>query len=409
MTGPIATRDGDRIVLPGLATAHSHAFQRALRGRTQRRGSGGASFWSWRGLMYDLASKLDPERIYALSRMAYAELAMAGVTAVGEFHYVHHDRDGTPYDRRTVLAEAVVRAARDAGLRITLLRVLYHRGGPGMPVEEGQRRFCDGRVEDALGDVESLAALFHDDPCVAVGVAPHSVRAVPRGWIGEAATLARARRMPLHMHVSEQRREVVECQGEHGLRPVQMLDADGVLDDRFVAVHATHLTGDEIGALGRARSFVCVCRTTERDLGDGLCEASALLGAGARLCTGVDSHAISDPFEEARAVELDDRSRAEERHVAAEAPELLRAATAGGYAAIGMEGMAGEDRVVLDARDPSLAGAEDALLDDAVVFGASPRAVMEVEVAGETIVRDGVHRDWDAIRVAWERTLAEMG
>jgi len=405
---PIARREGDRIVLPGLCTAHSHAFQRALRGRTQRRESGGASFWSWRGLMYDLASRLDPERIYALSRMAYAELAMNGVTAVGEFHYVHHQPGGAPYEDRTALAEAVVRAARDVGLRITLLRVLYHRAGPGLPPEPGQRRFCDDRVENALADVDALAERFRDDPCVAAGVAPHSVRAVPREWIAEASGFARSRRVPLHMHVSEQRREVVECEAEHGLRPVQLLDADGILDDRFVAVHATHLMADEIEALGRARSFVCVCRTTERDLGDGLCDAAPMLSAGARLCTGADSHASSDPFEEARAVELDDRSRSEARHVAAEAPALLHGATHGGYAAIGMAEACAEDRVVLDARDPSLAGAEDALLDDAVVFGASPRAVAEVDVAGQPVVRDGVHRDYDAIREAYERALADM-
>ena len=294
MSGSVARREGDRIVLPGVCTAHSHAFQRALRGRTQRRESGGASFWSWRGMMYDFASKLDPERIYALSRMAYVELATNGVTAVGEFHYVHHQPDGTPYADRTELAQAVVRAARDVGLRVTLLRVLYHRAGPGLPAEPGQRRFCDDRVEDALSDVDALAKRFRDDPCVAVGVAPHSVRAVPREWIGEASTFARAGRIPLHMHVSEQRREVVECEAEHGLRPMQLLDADTVLDDRFVAVHATHLTADEIDALGRARSFVCVCRTTERDLGDGLCDAAAMLAAGAQLCTGTDSHASSE-------------------------------------------------------------------------------------------------------------------
>lgn len=408
MTDPIATREEDRIVLPGLATAHSHAFQRALRGRTQRRASGGHSFWSWRGLMYDLASKLDPDSIYALSRMAYAELAMAGVTAVGEFHYVHHDRDGTPYADRTTLAEAVVRAARDVGLRISLLRVLYQRGGPGLGPEPGQRRFCDARVEDGLGDVETLATRLRDDPLVAVGVAPHSVRAVQREWIAEASRFTRSHRMPLHMHVSEQRREVIECEAEHGLRPLLVLDAEGVLDERFVAVHATHLLAEEAEALGRARSFACVCRTTERDLGDGWCNAAAILRAGARLCTGVDSHAVSDPFEEARAVELDDRSRSEERHAAAEAPELLWAATHGGYAAIGMEEACGEDRVVLDARDPALAGSDDALLDDAVVFGAGPRTVVEVDVAGEALVRDGVHRDYDAIRVAYEETLARM-
>lgn len=384
----IARREGDRIILPGLATAHSHAFQRGLRARTQRRASGGDSFWSWRGLMYHLAEGLDPERIYALSRRAYDELARAGVTAVGEFHYVHHQPDGTPYDDRTVLAEAVIAAARDIGLRIALLRVLYQRAGQDQAPEGAQRRFADADLDRALGDVDALRARHAGDPAVAVGVAPHSVRAVSREWIREAAAFARERQLPLHMHVAEQRRELAECIAEHGLPPVRMLAEDGVLDERFVAVHATHLEADEVRALGAARAFVCICRTTERDLGDGLCDAAALVAAGARLCTGVDSHALSDPFEEARAIELDDRSRAEARHVAAEAPLLLQAASAGGYAAIGMAGLEGEDRVELDATDPALADAEDGFLDDHVVFAAGPRAVKRVRVAGRELLDD---------------------
>jgi formiminoglutamate deiminase len=398
-------RDGDRILLDGLATAHSHAFQRALRGLTQRRASGGDSFWSWRGLMYQLAERLDPESIYAASRLAYAELAMAGVTAVGEFHYVHHQPDGTPYDDRIALADAVVRAARDCGLRICLLRVLYHRAGAGRPAEGAQRRFSDAGVDDALADVDTLDARFAGDDGVTVGLAPHSVRAVPRAWLGEAARFAADRGMPLHMHVAEQRRELAECQAEHGLTPVQLLAADELLSDRFVAVHATHLTDDEVRALGDARAFACICRTTERDLGDGHCDAAALVAAGVRLCTGVDSHAVSDPFEEARAIELDDRSRAEARHLVADPPALLEAASGHGYAAIGMAGLAARDRVVLDAGDPALIGATEPLLADAVVYGAGPRAVTAVEVAGDRIVDGGVHRDWPAIRAAWDAVV----
>jgi formiminoglutamate deiminase len=400
--------DGDRIVLPGLATAHSHAFQRALRGRTQRRTSESASFWSWRGLMYSLASQLDPERIYALSRFAYAELALAGVTAVGEFHYVHHQPDGTPYDDRIALADAVVRAARDVGLRITLLRVLYHRAGRGRPAEESQRRFCDPDVANGLDDARAIAARFAGDSGVRIGIAPHSVRAVPREWIREAAAFARAEEMPLHMHVAEQRREIEECVAEHGVRPVELLAEDGVLDDRFVAVHATHLIAEEARALGAARAFACICRTTERDLGDGLCNAADLVEAGGRLCTGVDSHAISDPFEEARAIELDDRSRAEARAVAAEASLLVRAATSWGYEAIGFAGACEEDRVTLDATDPALAGVAASLLDDAVIFAASPRAVRDVEVGGTRVVENGELAAYHAIRESYERTLRDL-
>lgn len=403
-----AKLEGDRIVVPGLATAHSHAFQRALRGRTQRRGRGGDSFWSWRGLMYQFAERLDPESIYALSRFAYAELAMAGVTAVGEFHYVHHGPDGTPYEDRIALADAVIRAARDVGLRICLLRVIYQRAGQDRPPEGAQVRFSDSDIDDALADADAIASRFASDARVTVGLAPHSVRAVPVDGIVSAAQFARDRDMPFHMHVAEQRRELKECVAEHGSPPVRMLADAGVVDDRFVAVHATHLAPDEIEALGAAEAFACICRTTERDLGDGLCDAAALVAAGARLCTGVDSHAIADPFEEMRAIELDDRSRAEARHVAAEAPALLAAGTTNGYAAIGLSDAAGDDRVVLDATDPGLAGTSEATVDDAVVFGACPRAVQEVHVGSTPIVRHGRVPDYDEIRTAFDVTLARL-
>lgn len=409
----LVARDGDELVLPGLATAHSHAFQRALRGRTQRRAGAEGSFWSWRGLMYQLAERLDPATIYALSRYAYAELALAGVTAVGEFHYVHHQPDGTPYEDRTALADAVVRAARDVGLRITLLRVLYHRAGAGKAAEGAQRRFSDANLEDALADVDALRARYATDPAVAVGVAPHSVRAVPRPWLRAAAAYANAHELPLHMHVSEQRRELAECVAEHGLPPVALLAEDGLLGPRFVAVHATHLDDDEATALGAARSFACICRTTERDLGDGLPDVRRLVAAGVRLCTGVDSHASSDAFEEARAIELDDRSRAEGRHVAAEAPALLAAAAQEGYAAIGIESAADEDEVRLSANDPALvgigdAGLDDAGLDDAVVFAASPRAVRQVRVGARLVVQDGALPEFDSIRRDYLAALARL-
>ncbi len=401
-------RDGDKIILPGLATAHSHAFQRGLRGRTQRRAAEEGSFWSWRGLMYAFAEKLDPGSIYDLSRLAYAELALAGVTAIGEFHYVHHQADGTPYDDRIIMADAVVRAARDVGLRICLLRVLYNRAGKDRPAAGAQRRFSDGKVEDALEDVAAIAKRFKGDPGVTVGLAPHSIRAVPRAWIREAHDLAEDGDMPLHMHVAEQRRELDECVAEHGMPPVRVLAEDGVLTSRFVAVHATHLEDDEIRALGEAEAFACICRTTERDLGDGAVNAAALANAGVRLCTGVDSHAISDPFEEARAIELDDRTRAEGRVVAAEAPELLRAACENGYAAIGMEGAETLDRVALDASDAALLGAPDDQLADAVIFAASPRTVCDVNVGGRSIVWDGEIPDWHDIRKSYEVALARL-
>jgi formiminoglutamate deiminase len=405
----IARFDGDRIVLPGIASAHSHAFQRALRGRTQRRETAEGSFWSWRGRMYALAETLGPEEIFAISRFAFVELARCGVTAVGEFHYLHHQPDGTPYADRLELADAVIRAARAAGLRITLLRVLYERAGAGRPPEGAQLRFCDPSADRALADVEALAARHAADPLVRVGIAPHSVRACRRETIRDAAALARARALPLHAHVAEQRREVRECLAEHDLRPVELLAEDGVLDARFVAVHATHLRPHEARLLGAARAFACLCRTTERDLGDGLPDVAALRAAGARLCTGADSHASSDPFEEARAIELDERTRAEARHVAANATELLAALSSEAYASIGWDGAHAQDEVHLDARDLALAGADPRLLDDAVIWGASPRAVREVRVAGRTIVAEGRHEAEDAARADFVRAISRLG
>ncbi len=399
-------RQGEAILLPGIATAHSHAFQRALRGRTQRRATSAGSFWSWRGLMYDLAEKLDPETLYDLSHFAFVELALAGVTAVGEFHYVHHDARGAPYAERTLLASTVIRAALDAGLRITLLRVVYERAGTGRPPEGAQRRFCDAKIDDALADVDALLARHASDPRVRIGLAPHSVRAVTREGLAACADFARARRLPLHAHVSEQRREIRECLAEHGRRPIELLADVGALGPLFSAVHATHLTPAEATLLGAARAFACICRTTERDLGDGLPDVRALVRAGARLTTGVDSHASSCPFEEARAIELDERVRAEARHVACDAPALLTALTTDAYASLGLA--SDGDEVALDATDASLVGAEPALLAYAVVFAAGSRAVRDVTVAGAPVVRAGSHASEDAARARFERALGRL-
>lgn len=402
----IARVEGTHLVLPGIASAHSHAFQRALRARTER-GQGAGSFWSWRGLMYALAEKISPEDIYDLSLLAFVELALAGVTAVGEFHYVHHAPDGEPYSDRTILADAVIRAARDAGLRIALLRVLYERAGASRAPEGAQIRFCDSSPDRALGDVETLISRHENDPLVSIGVAPHSVRACRAETIREAAAFARARSLAIHAHVSEQRREVRECLAEHGRRPVELLADLGVLDDRFVAVHAIHLAAHEARLLGASRSFACICRTTERDLGDGLADVAAMVRAGARLCTGADSHAISDPFEEARAIELDDRVRAEARHVAADASALLGALTHDGYASLAL-GTSAEDEVRLDLEDAALAGISPAIADEAI-WSAGPRAVREVRVAGRAIVEDGRHPRLAEARDRFARSLARLG
>jgi formimidoylglutamate deiminase len=374
------TPDARHIRLPALATAHSHAFQRAMRGRAQRRGTQpGDDFWSWRGQMYEIARSLTPESIGSISRVAFRELARAGVRTVGEFHYVHHQPGGTPYEERTILSDAVIQAARDEGLRIALLRVAYHRAGPGRPAEPDQLRFCDATVDDVLRDVDTLRLRYANDPDVRIGIAPHSVRAVPPSWLAELHAYARTHALPFHMHVAEQEREVSECEAETGKRPVELLADRGVLDARFVAVHATQLLPHEARLLGDAASFACICPTTERDLGDGLPDLTALRDAGVRLCTGIDSHIVTDPFEELRALETHERLRTKTRVTfqpegSTPAEQLWREGSLLGALACGFEDAGGT--VVLDRAHPSLALVDDEHLLDAIVFGGGPGLVV---------------------------------
>ncbi len=398
--------------MPGLATAHSHAFQRALRGRTQRRSTAASSFWSWRGLMYALAAQLDPDTLYALSRFAYMELALSGVTLVGEFHYVHHQPNGSPYANRTELADAVIRAATDVGIRICLIRTAYLRGGHEQPLTGAQARFADADVDAVLQDVETLRARHTTNPLVTVGVAAHSIRAVPIDQVVTLADYANGEQLPFHMHICEQRRELAESVDEHGVTPVTLLHEQGVLTPNFVGVHGTHLSAAEIAALGDAGSMICLCRTTERDLGDGLPASRHLLAAGVPIAVGVDSHACADAFEEIRAVELDERSRLERRHAVADGDQLLQMGTANGYRACGVRAPNSQeehrDQIWLRADDPALAGLESATAADGILFAATPRAVAKVEVAGRTIIDAGWHADYTDALHAYQQTLRKL-
>lgn len=375
------TDDRRYLELPALTTAHSHAFQRGMRGRAQRSASSAAAredFWSWRGAMYRAALALDPSSIERVSRVAFRELRLAGARTVGEFHYIHHQPDGTPYDDRAVMSDAVVRAAKAEGLRIALLRVAYHRAGPGRAAEPGQRRFCDPDVDAVLRDVDALRARYAGDPDVVIGVAPHSVRAVPPEWLRELGRYAEASSLPLHMHVAEQPREIDECVAETGKRPVELLAELGVLSPRFVAVHATHLLPHEAALLGQARAFACVCATTEADLGDGLPDLVSLRTSGARLCTGVDSHVITDPIADLRGLETLARLRTGTRVTFAPrsgtpAEQLWREGSLEGAIACGFADAGGTIRILRE--HPALALVEDELLLDAVVFSGSSALV----------------------------------
>lgn len=394
--------------MPGLASVHSHAFQRAMRGLTQRKSLQAGSFWSWRGIMYRLAEQVDPDSMYAIARLAYLELALSGVTLVGEFHYVHHQPNGTPYNNRTELAEACIRAAKDVGIRICLIRTGYMRGGFEQEMTAAQRRFSDPSVELILQDAETLQARYADDPLVAVALAAHSIRAVPIAANRELAAWTHTQQLPFHMHVCEQRREREECQAEHGVTPIQLLADNGILSERFVGVHSTHLNSAEITHLGNHNCFVNLCRTTERDLGDGLPDTVELVKAGAKLCVGVDSHCCENAFEELRAIELDARSQHEARTVVGNADLLLDAGTRLGYAACGVESLWQQDHVLLDANDLSLIGLPDTHLVDGVVFNATPRAVQAVYVNGRQIVENGKHQDTEEISADYIKTVKRL-
>jgi len=365
--------DEERLVLPALASAHSHAFQRAMRGDAQRPGPEGADdFWSWRTSMYALAESLGPESIHAIARVAYRELFRAGVRTVGEFHYVHHQPGGTPYEDRVLLADQVIRAAKAEGMRIALLRVVYARAGAGRAPEGAQRRFSDANLDDALADVDTLASRWAGDPHVRIGVAPHSVRAVPPDWLGPIADFAASRGMMVHAHVAEQPAEIAACLAETGKRPVELLADRGALSDRFVAVHATHLLAHEARLLGEARAMVCLCPTTERDLGDGLPDVGALWDAGVRLSTGIDSHVVTAPLEDLRCVELGERLRTGKRVVvrpddgATPAEALWRIGSDLGAIACGFPDAGGVIEVDLEAPELALVRPEHRL--DAVLY-----------------------------------------
>jgi formiminoglutamate deiminase len=371
------------LTLPGLANVHSHAFHRALRGRTH---AGRGSFWTWREQMYAVAARLTPDSYLELARAVYGEMALAGVTAVGEFHYLHHDTGGARYADPNAMGAALARAAAEAGIRITLLDTCYLTGGVGRPLDGVQLRFGDG---DAAGWAARVDAFRPDGDHVRVGAAVHSVRGVPADQLPEV-TLAGA---PLHVHLSEQRAENEACRAAYGRTPTQVLADAGALGPDTTAVHATHLTAADLGLLGAAGTGVCFCPTTERDLADGIGPARALVDAGSRLSLGSDSHAVIDLFEEARAVELDERLRPEQRgHFAA--AELMDAATVAGHAAIGWpaagriaEG-APADLVTVGLDSVRLAGTEPG---PEIVFAATAADVRDVMVGGREVVRDGRH------------------
>ncbi|HEX8858436.1 MAG TPA: formimidoylglutamate deiminase [Actinomycetes bacterium] len=379
------------LVLPALANAHSHAFHRALRGGGQ---AAAGDFWSWRDGMYALAARLDPDSYLALARATYAEMALAGIAAVGEFHYLHHPPGGGRYADPNAMGRALLLAAEAAGLRITLLDTCYLQADvDGTPLRGVQRRFGDG---DADAWAERVGRLALDPGRGALlGAAIHSVRAVPPAAMATVAAWAAGRGVPLHLHLSEQPAENQACLAATGRTPAVLAADHGVLGPRTTAVHATHLTGEDLRLLGAGGTTACICPTTERDLADGVGPARRLALAGCPLALGSDSHAVIDLFEEARAVELDERLATGRRGHHRPA-ELLRAATSGGMRSLGWDAGVIErgrlaDLVALRLDSPRLAGAARGDLLAAAAFAATASDVSDLVVGGRQVVAEGRH------------------
>ena len=404
---PDASDDPDAVTLhgltvPGLANAHSHAFHRALRGSAQQ----ADSFWSWRDDMYRLVDRLDPDSYFRLARAVYGEMVQAGITAVGEFHYLHHQSDGTPYDDPNEMGKALVAAAVEAGIRLTLLDTCYLRAGFDDPPQGVQIRFSDGTVDawaDRLGSLSSHGQ-------VVVGAAIHSVRAVDVESARMVASWAAAEEAPLHFHLSEQPAENQATLAATGLTPTALLDQAGALGQQSTAIHGTHLSPEDIARLGESRTSVCFCPTTERELGDGIGPAAALQDAGVRLAVGSDSQSVIDILEEARLVELHGRlgNGVRGRH---ESSDLLAMATSNGMQSIGWEGGALAAGYLADFTTVRLDSVRTAGIDDplaAVMFAATGADVTDVVVGGRQVVKAGRHQLIDDVAAELQAAIAAL-
>ena len=409
----IVTPDPRGWALPGIANLHSHAFQRAMAGMAERQGDPADSFWTWRETMYAMAARFTPELLHAVAAQLYVEMLEAGYTTVCEFHYLHHAPDGRPYATASAMSDALIAAARETGIRLTLLPVLYMTGGfDGRPLSARQARFGH-TVDGYLRLLERLRT--HADDRLRVGCALHSLRAVPPEAMREvlAALPADAR---VHIHIAEQVAEVEECVAMRGARPVQWLLDNAAVDTRWTLVHATHLEDAEVRGIAGSGATVAICPTTEANLGDGLFPLRAYLDgngldAGGAWGIGSDSHISVDPVEELRWLEYGQRLMTRRRNIAADAESpsvgetLLRGVHASAGASTGFEAT---DRLVLDADAPILAGATADGVADHWIFSGNRRLLRDVEVAGVRVVEDGRHAARDAIAARYRATIGQL-
>jgi formiminoglutamate deiminase len=403
----------EAVGLPGIANLHSHAFQRGMAGLAERAGSGPDSFWTWREVMYRFLDRLSPDDVEAIAGQLYAEMLEAGFTGVGEFHYLHHDTDGTPYADPAEMAGRIVAAADATGIRLTLLPVLYHQGGFGAAaLTAGQRRFA--MAADEL--LELVTALRRRHPAIVVGAAPHSLRAVtPESLAAVAAALPEG---PLHIHAAEQEKEVLDCLAWSGRRPVRWLLDEAGVDGRWCLIHCTHLDDGEVRDLAAAGAVAGLCPVTEANLGDGIFRGVDYLAAAGRLGVGSDSHIRVDLADELRTLEYGQRLRDRQRNLLAPAGgsvgrTLFAAAAAGGAQALQQPigaiapGRRG-DLVTLDPLHPALVGRTGDDLLDGWIFAAGRSPVASVYVGGRRVVEDGRHVAGERIGVRFAAVMRRL-
>jgi formimidoylglutamate deiminase len=396
-----------RAILPGMVNAHSHAFQRLIRGRSETQKLNGKNFWSWRHAMYAAVESLTPEEVYDSARMAFLEMALAGITTVGEFHYVHRQPDGSAYVDGNELAHQVIAAADSVGVRIALLRVAYFRAGYQLEADPGQNRFIEP-TEEFLVNSEALAGRLQENSKAWLGIAPHSIRAVPLHELKAIAAWAQERDLPMHIHAAEQRGELAACEAEYGTTPVDLLSREGLLNSRTTLVHAVHVSDGELDEMAAAKSTICACPTTERNLGDGIVRAREAAERGIRFAFGSDSQALINPLEDARELEYHLRLKTEKRLLLDQidgqplADRLFAYATRGGAESLVANCgrlARGEwaDFFTVDLNDISIAGVSDEHLLSAIVFSGEKAAIRDVAVGGKFIVKDGEHKQREEI------------
>jgi len=396
----------NKALLPGFVNVHSHSFQRLIRGKAESRATSGKDFWSWRGTMYHAAANLTPEDLYDVSRMAFLEMLLSGTTTVGEFHYLHTAPNGQPYADPNLLAHQVIAAARSVGIRIVLLNSAYLRAGLELPPDPGQRRFYE-TTDSFLTNTAALLTTYPKSNEVQIGIAPHSIRAVPLADLKEIMHWGREHALPIHMHLAEQLAENTASQREHGLTPIALLAEHGLLGPDLTAVHAIHITSAEIAALAAARSTICSCPTTERNLGDGILPADRVLAAHIPIALGSDSQAQIDPLEDARQLDYHLRLLHQQRAILDQLPtasgeaqpianRLFDSATLHGARSLQLPSGSltpGEyaDYITVDLDDPSIAGHTPNSLLPLLTFGLNRTAIRDVAVNGKLVITDGRH------------------